>query len=113
MDVDFKHQMYSNRISFQFTNQTEPEFAFALDFFVNKTMITNEENYALLVQNLLNLLSLWTSVNVLQIPVHKLRNLFVFPYKILAVSKAALQLRLACAPNAARSECEETEEIAE
>ena len=94
VNVDFKHQMYSNRISFQFTDWTEPEFAFALGFFVNRTLITNEDNYALLVQNLLNLLSLWTSMNVLQIPVHKLFNLFTVLYKVLATAKAALERKL-------------------
>lgn len=91
VDVDFEHQMYNNRISFQFAEQTEPAFAFTQSLYITKTVITNEESYALLIQNLFNLLSLWLNISVLEMPLHRLFSSFSLIHKILTALRANLK----------------------
>ena len=91
VDNDFEHELYNNRISFQFADQSEPTFAFTMTFSVERTVITNEESHALLIQNLVNLLSLWLNLNVLDIPLHKFFSLFPSLQRILIALRDRLK----------------------
>ena len=51
----------------RYGNLNKPDFTFELNFIKNKILITNEDNFTKLILNLLNVLSLWFSLCILDL----------------------------------------------
>lgn len=60
--------VYNQRIS----NPTidKPDFKFSLSFLARHTELTNEEGYAKLIQSVLNALSIWLNICILDIYIY-------------------------------------------
>ena len=71
----------------RFQNFTEPDFEFKLNFKEDKILITNEDNFTKLILNLLNALSLWTDLCILNLHIYahqlycKTKLVFFFSYR--------------------------------
>lgn len=69
-----------------------PEFAFKLIFFKKFVLITNEDDYVTLTISVLNALSIWLNLCVLDLHKYlfKVRIVFIFFYEILLKLKVYL-----------------------
>ena len=67
----------------------KPGFKFELNFITNRILITNEDNFTKLILNLLNVLSLWLNLCILDLHVYvyyayfKIVFIFMFTYRLL------------------------------
>ena len=61
------------------SNENDADFKYSLTFTARQTELTNEDNYAKLVQSILNALSLWLGICIL--------DLFIYLNKLLNLIK--------------------------
>ena len=85
---NLEHDSFRNSIKL-------PDISFGLIFFKKVIKITNEDNYTKLILNLLNVLSLWFDLGVLDLHcyVYKIRFLFLFTCKLVLEIERQLLIR--------------------
>ena len=58
--------IYKKYLADEFANSSNPDFIYRLDFFKKRIVITNEDNLAKFILNLLNVFSLWLNINLFE-----------------------------------------------
>ena len=89
MNSNIQKLFITNYYKEDLLNTSNLDFIFELKFIKNKILLTNEDNIVKLILNLLNLLSLWFSLCILDLHVYafyayfKIVFLFMFTYRLL------------------------------
>ena len=90
----------SNDNQFDLSNISKPDFVLELNFIKNEIQVTNEDNFTKLILNLLNILSLWFDLCILDLHVYvyyayfKMAIILCFIYKLLIRMKIVLSCKL-------------------
>ena len=76
---------YSEERRDSYLHRETPDFIFNLTFYKKVITITNRDNHSRLIINLLNILSIWFDLGVLDLHtyVHKIKFIFIFILKLL------------------------------
>ena len=70
----YQANIYEEVTAYEYT----PDFILTISFFKKVVVITNEDNYAKLILNLLNVLSLWFNLSILDLYVYVIKIKFIF-----------------------------------
>ena len=103
---NFKRSFAKNNLEqYIFVDNKLPDISFGLIFFKKVIKITNEDNYTKLIVNLLNVLSLWFDLGILDLHcyVYNIRFLFLFTCKLVLEIKRKLLIRFQYSCNIQRS----------
>ena len=91
-NLDNEFRTYNTYINPIDANLDAATFEFCPSFFIQRTIITNDDNYAKLIQNFLNTLSLWLNITLLDFDSYIIRSftIFTFTHQILVSLKVKL-----------------------
>ena len=84
-DSNCTRSLATNYYSEQFVDGKKPDFIFKLIFYKKVITITNRDNHSRLIISLLNVLSIWFDLGVLDLHayVHKIKFIFIFIHKLI------------------------------
>ena len=78
-----------------FAQQEKPDFKLMIAYYTKKILITNSDTPAKLLINLLNILSLWFNLNLLDLHIYVKKVVFVFEF----VHRSLIRLKTALIPH--------------
>lgn len=94
--TDSKKNYYGTYVQYIKNHCNKTMFRFSISLISRETKVSNEDNYAKLVQNILNSLSLFLDINILQCNVYVGKMFLVFTFLYNALLKLKVYLRNAC-----------------
>ena len=77
-----------------YLNVTKPDFIFKLNFIKNKILLTNEDNLTKLILNLLNVLSLWFNLCILDLHAYVHYAYFKTLFVLIAIYRLLIKIEI-------------------